>query len=198
MENKYTISNIDKDQMDLLCKAMDFYIRIVLGQMEKIPMLIKNNIENANTIDPFSKEMDYIRSKITSVYEEHGVPDTGSLGIYAPAINEKVRVLYDMYKVLMYERGASGVYGFKPSPIAKEYHDQIEVGCNDEVLIEYDGDLEGLKKAIGDDNVKEFRDDPGVFYVKNGEYSWRKLTEGLKIRKKHNGEIEVKTSIDNN
>jgi hypothetical protein len=95
---------INKAQAEVLIKALDFYSRIGIGQLEEVANLyqwldMKRNLLNCLT---GSKEIDFelFRKFLNCCKGEIGQPINGSFGIYHPEVPDQFRVSWDIEKVI--------------------------------------------------------------------------------------------------
>ena len=103
---KYNLE-LNEEQIKEVMKALDFYTRISIGQLQHLKYLKDGASENTLTL--LQKEM---FPNLTGLHH--------SLGIHNKENSESVRVCYDIYKQIHYIWNPVGVYGYTPYSISKQ------------------------------------------------------------------------------
>ena len=191
--------NLDENHIATLKKAADLYIRVALTQIEEISMLMFNT----RTKDG---KLYYVKGFFLE-YEEHNmIHDTlveisnpaymgthdclflsrgASFGIHSDNVDDNVRILYDFYKVLMYESGEKGVYGYKPRTVSKtlDVYPYVIFPIVDGMT--YIGEDDYFNKFTNGE-YKHVYEDNNKIYLPYAEHMSVRLDIGDKIYKKYN------------
>lgn len=208
MENdKITITmELTSNQLTQLMKALDFTSRIYCGQWDNIcSLMFENTTEDGNHMyssmsADIKTEHDIceLRNKICPEFETDNIWTSSSYGINNKKISDNARVIYDLYKEFMYSNGASGVYGYKPSPISKEPAPIIKFPDIDEII--WTGEnVSDMLKFLNTD-ISHFYAN-GKYYVNEKDYengnTFFPIEIGDIIAKKWNGNCYIKNAERN-
>lgn len=119
MTQEYNL-RITEDQANIIMLALDLHTRLSAGQF--------HNLKDIS----FEKDKEGINKKPSEEtlkkLQEEMFPSLGSYnasyGIHSPALPDKVREAYDIYKVMMYEfnkdKGAVNVYADEVIQVSKQ------------------------------------------------------------------------------
>lgn len=165
--NEFEIELTDS-QIHVFCLALDLYIRIWLGQWEELYSMLRyidvNGMPLEVTWFPSSEIRDrlyWYREKIVPAFAElsFGAAYGASFGIHSTDLNDSIRVIYDIYKVMMYEKGSGGVYAYTPYPIS----DEPACSITFPIVREWDG-KENLEEFLGKGKYK-YHNENGQIYA---------------------------------
>ena len=186
-------------EVNTICVNLDLFNRIVLGQWGNIAwQLIGRKGEHFS-----NAYMEMVRDTIVPFLATH------NYGICHPDLSQKVFDVYNIYKEIMYKKGAGGVYGYTPMilagdeknipevtfPITYEYTfpDNYEFGR----LPEFE---EWCKEAFPKpeypfyESYEEpyiFDEDDNFYWVRYADSHLTKATGGLRVVKRHHKIPEV-------
>lgn len=192
--------DMSEEEVSLLKYYLDLPTRIVSGQWDRLIGFLKATTYKGDFVDTIAIAMtrgfigDY-RNKCIVFYRSKGLAAGASFGIYSQELSKNVRELYDFYKVLMYESGAKGCYGFPVKKPANTASPLPIIEFPLEYMDEFHGDIATFEKqwnANKREPLKKFSDEPDKLYLPVGEYTYQFLRPGDKIYKKRNGYYVVK------
>lgn len=187
---------ITDKELRILKYAMDLHIRIALGQIEETARWICGN--STEKIEKFydyvflsEEERRAISLHLTNIAnpkfknsENYIFRSTGvSFGIFSKEVNDDIRKLYDVYKVLMFESGCGGVYGYKPSKSSNELDKLPMIYFPIKDAMTFKGEDEYFLDFV--QNAKYHKDDDKI-YLPYDENLSILLEYGDKIFKKYN------------
>lgn len=134
------------------------------------------------------------RNRICPIFAEKCIGANASFGIYSRHVNDSARVLYDLYKVFMYEDGVGGVYGYAPKQTSEDIMlPEVEFEPIGEMI--YSGnDNEVFKFMEGKEDRVRYYDDKPELYVCEKEDTWMTFTpvhNGDRLLRLRNGNCKV-------
>ena len=149
---------------------------------------IKNKQNGLTIIDFLSKNI-----RMEFFYKENARFDLVAWGYYGlELIDEKNSCLN---KILMYEMGVKGCYGFPVRKASKTSMPLPSVEFPLEYVGEFDGDIAAFEERWDkrkQESLKKFSDEPDKLYLPVDEYTYQVLRHGDKIYKKRNGNYILK------
>lgn len=170
---------LNENECDDLAHCLDVVSRLYAGQWDEILALYNRFEYDGN--NSFLE----VRNKLSKDYRKLG---HGSFGIYSKEVSNDMRIMYDIFKVIMYEKGAGGVYAYKPKKTSSEplpviiYPKISYLFESEKGLLDFlDTEKEKLRKFADSDD----------FYIQTGEYTFQKINFGDTIIKRYNGNIEI-------
>lgn len=192
--------DISEEELSLLRYYLDLPSRIVLGQWNRLVDFLRTTSYKGDFVDIslISEKTTFIgdcRNDCIALYLSKGLTAGASLGIYSSELSENIRELYDFYKVLMYEMGVKGCYGFPVKKTAKTSMPLPSVEFPLEYVGEFTDDITTFEERWNKDkqeSLKKFSDEPDKLYLPVGEYTYQVLRPGDKIYKKRNGNYILK------
>ena len=140
---------------------LDLVLRISLGQWEELNQVVFSNDVKFFMDEEDKKELEKIKINY------FGAPI--GFGIGSTMLKNDVRILYDFYKVLMYEMGEGGVYSYDVIPMSKENLPLIEFKPKKSWYITKEEDLLKIYNELTDKERKNadlegyFRTSDNVF-----------------------------------
>lgn len=96
MTNKYKLT-ITEHQASVINRALDFYSRMLIGQVREIKNVYKME-RNFNDL-PDHDQADEAIEKVRELYFP-GHPSNGSFGIYSPEVPDSARIAWDIQQVI--------------------------------------------------------------------------------------------------
>lgn len=192
--------DVSEEELSLLRYYLDLPSRIVLGQWDRLVDFLRTTSYKGDFVDALSisEKTTFIgdcRNDCLALYLSKGLTAGASLGIYSPELSENIRELYDFYKVLMYEMGVKGCYGFPVRKASKTSMPLPSVEFPLEYVGEFDGDITTFEERWDkskQESLKKFSDEPDKLYLPVDEYTYQVLRHGDKIYKKRNGNYILK------
>lgn len=191
---------IDHEIFNYLASIMDLYIRVALGQFECIDQAMCFNENNNNRKMDYEDVLKYyaVLKNCISSYINHGVNYLNvSFGIYSPYIKDDIRIIYDLYKIFMYELGYKGVYGYTPDPISKHINTHLQITSDkDQIIYANKLSLEKFLEKIGPDNY--IIDNNIIYILKSDRYTkyYMIYDKNMVVLKKYNGKIIIKNGTN--
>ena len=110
---KYKLT-LNKRQVENLLIALDFYSRVLCGQLKEL-----ETIGNGASEDNLRKLHGEMFPKLCGLHSPYGIG-----GKNTP---ESAKICYDIYKKIMFEFNPVGVYAYKPFAVSKEGFPEFEV-----------------------------------------------------------------------
>lgn len=81
-----------RQQADVVCKALDLFSRVLIGQLEEI--------ESVCTFNGIPGDMDALQQALNEAKHALGHPSNGSWGIYNENVPDRARIAWDIQKVI--------------------------------------------------------------------------------------------------
>lgn len=105
--NKYAISNLDKDTLRILTRALELYIRLSTGELDEVDRAMVWDFGRSNT-DTEGKKA--VLQHLKNMY----FPDLikgGYYSITSSKVPEQVKIMYDLYYSIRHEIDAESPLG---------------------------------------------------------------------------------------
>lgn len=190
--NKFEAIINDSDVADI-CNDLDLVIRIWIGQWEEFSK-VKNKLKTVNKKEKLEKSLNFdsninnIRNVIIPLFDKEEISTNGYLSIHFKGIDDKVRVIYDIYKTIMFENGAGGVYAYKPDQTSVYKLPIVEFEPTDILLFKSkDAMNKYALKEKKKGNKKVAMDNEGNIWFYTGEYISKRPDVNQKIYQLKNG-----------
>ena len=119
---KTTTIELNDKQVECLLPAIDFYMRLKLGQMGELKDM-SNNVPKDNVLRKLQQQL---FPKLTGLNHSYSINGKDS--------PQEVKVCYDIYKQLHYISNPVGVYGYEPMPISKQGLPKIYSSTKGEIV----------------------------------------------------------------
>ena len=175
-----------EEDIGMATRMLDLVLRIALGQWDQLYM-VQRTIDDGNF---FLNEED--RLIVDAIRNEYFGPET-HFGIGSTTLSDEVRMIYDLYKVLMYENGVGGVYGYEPYALSNEVLPTVYLTPIKTWDIKKPNDVEKILKELP--NTKR-ADLEGYFQISDHMFAQPRAGETLILKK--NGLFNiVKTKTEN-
>lgn len=196
--------NMNDEEIGILCNSLDIVSRIYMGQWDKFVCLLFGN----KTKDG-KRFFDYLvcngaeeicilqyRNRLYKQFDMDYIYGPGaSYGICSLEISDNARVMYDLYKVIMYNKGAGGVHGYPPHINSKEAKLPVIEFPDIETMV-FDGNIDKVVKFTENKSdepiTRKMIVEDGDLYVKTGENFYTLVVKGDKLIKKYNKTFIVK------
>lgn len=175
-----------EENIGMATRMLDLVLRIALGQWDQLYM-VQRTIDGGNF---FLDEED--RLIVDAMRNKYFGKET-HFGIGSTTLSDEVRMIYDLYKVLMYENGAGGVYGYEPYALSNEVLPTVYLTPVKTWDIKKPNDVERILEKLP--NTKH-ADLEGYFQISDHMFAQPRVGETLILKK--NGLFSiVKTKTEN-
>ena len=150
----------DEEHLKFVAEMLDIVIRMAGGQWEML-YHIQSTVDRGAL---FLSQED--RKTLERLKDEYFGTDY-YFGINSITLNDDVRVIYDFYKVWMFEMGAGGCYSYDVYPLSKEKLPVIHFKPIKSWYIEKLEDIESLYKTLSENEKKDVYEEK---YFKTSNY----------------------------
>lgn len=168
--------DLTDDELRMLADVLDLPYRIACGQWEHLrTCLAKMKTTDGNDLADYcitsDSKIDEYKSKIVHVYDKFSSSYGVSYGIMNEELNDKHRVIYDIYKTFMYEYNCHGVHGSAPYKTENSNDKMPGVSLPLTYITTFNGDDIGMEKLLNesttnpDRKIKRFNDAPRMLFV---------------------------------
>lgn len=196
--------NLSLLSLNLLKLSLETTLRIALGQWDNLGLILEQITDNrGKEVYPYyfcnDPIVNYYRNRILPVYDKIGHKAGSTFSIRSEDISEPIRILYEVYKVLLYEWKPIGVNTYPPVKTANNDEPLPVIEFPSLYMLTYDGDYEHAVEKLSTDTtpficrkpmlVENNDDTTDVFLpIDNPACStYCRLDEGDKIYRKLNG-----------
>lgn len=171
-----------------LCDALDLVIRIALGQWNELININKNN-KILFMEDKLEAKVFLLRDSI-SFYKDNNISGrSASLGIGSDALIPDIKIIYDIFKTLMFENGAGGCYAYEPTAFSDEPKPIIKLPYQKEFLNVTKKDLDYIKRVC-----KFYHEGKEGLFLGTGEYVSHLVMEGDNVYLKRNNYVDIENT----
>lgn len=198
------VLNLSLLSLNLLKLSLESTIRIALGQWDNLGLILEQITDNRGKgVYPFyfcnDPIVNYYRNRILPVYDKLGLKNGSTFSIRSEDISESIRILNEVYKVLLYEWKPIGVNAYPPVKTANNDEPLPVIEFPSLYMLTYDGNFEHAVEKLATDTtpficrkpvlVENSDDTTDVFLpIDNLVCStYCRLDEGDKVYRKLNG-----------
>lgn len=162
-----------EENIGMATRMLDLVLRIALGQWDQLYM-VQRTIDNGNF---FLNEED--RLIVDAMRNEYFGAET-HFGIGSTTLSDEVRMIYDLYKVLMYENGTGGVYNFQPYALSDEVLPTVYLTPVKTWDIKKPNDVERILEELSDTKHADLE---GYFQISDHMFAQPRVGETLILKK---------------
>lgn len=183
--------DMNKDEIEVLKKSLDIITRLYIGQIDELfSLLFDNTLATGERFSksyiPGNKERAWISVLLGKIVVGKSVTEF-HYGIFNPHVDNRARILYDIYKVLMYESGVKGCYCFKPTAACELALPKIKFP-SEKMVVEKISDVYSFV-----DDIRDLHQVDSELYLNIEKlYTSIRIDIGDTIYKKYNGKYLVK------
>lgn len=170
----------DNNKVGFVAEMLDVVLRIAIGQWDQLCQ-VQNTIGDCDTY--FLSLED--RIEIEKIRNDF-IGEENYFGIGSETLSDEVRMIYDFYKVWMYEMGAGGCYSFEPFAFSGELLPTITFKPQKTWDIVDENNIDYILKDLNEEQRKGAELDNGYSYFKSSDHIWLHPLKGEKLILKRN------------